>query len=132
MWILQIEKTKIEDKKKLEEQDVQKLQEEKDRSDMEILTLKQELEVAKRTHEDRCLLLESKSKEVKVELEKKLKELECLLTSSRKKVAELEAFSKSKSLRWKKKERIYLSLLDHQFRALQVCQNFHFSYSYIL
>ncbi|KAG6634066.1 kinesin-like protein KIN-14J isoform X1 [Carya illinoinensis] len=116
---LKIEKTKIEDKKKLEEQDMLKLQEEKDRSDMEILTLKQELEMAKRTHEDHCLLLESNSNEAKVELEKKLEELECLLTSSRKKVEELEAFSESKSLRWKKKERIYLSFIDYQFGALQ-------------
>ena len=105
----QIEKAKIEEKQKLEQQDVVKLREEKDHSDMEILALKQELEVAKRTHEDHCLQLETNAKEAAIELEKKLKEL--------------EAFSESKARRWKKKERIYKRYIDCHFGNLQVCLN---------
>lgn len=116
---IKIEKNNIEDKKKLEEQDVVKLRDEKDRSDMEILALKQELEVTKRTHEDHCLQFEMNAKEAKIESEKKLAELECLLTNSRKKMEELEAFSESKSRRWKRKERIYKRYIDYQFGALQ-------------
>ncbi|KAG7956584.1 hypothetical protein I3843_11G131300 [Carya illinoinensis] len=116
---IKIEKNQIEDKKKLEEQEVQKLKEEKARSNMEILTLKEELEMAKRTHEAHCLQLESNAKEAKVESQKKLTELECLLTDSRNKVEELEGFSESKLQRWKKKEQIYQSSIDYQFGALQ-------------
>lgn len=122
---MQIEKTKLEEKKKLEEQDVVKLREEKDQCDMEILTLKQKLEEAKRAHEDHCLQLESNAKEANLALEKKLKDLECLFTDSRKKVEELESFAASKSRRWKKKERMYQNFIDHQHGALQVCLNSH-------
>lgn len=116
---IKIEKAKVVDRQKLEERDVVKLREEKEHSDMEILALKQELEMTKRTHQDRCLQLETNAKEAIIELEKKLKELECLLTDSRKKVEELEAFSESKSRRWKKKERIYKRYIDCHFGALQ-------------
>lgn len=128
--MLQIEKNQIEDKMKLEEQEMQKLREEKARSNMEILTLKEELEMAKRTHEAHCLQLESNAKEAKVESQKKLTELECLLTDSRKKVEELEGFSESKLRRWKKKEQIYQSSIDYQFGALQVCLHSYFLISY--
>jgi len=124
--VWQIEKAKVEDKQKLEERDVVKLREEKDHSDMEVLALKQELEAAKRTHQDRCVQLETNAKEAIIKLEKKLKELEYLLTDSRKKVEALEAFSESKSRRWKKKERIYKRYIDCHFGALQVCLNSYF------
>lgn len=116
---IKIEKAKIEERKKLEEQEVVKIRKEKDHSDMEILTLKEELEVAKRTHEDYRLQLQANAQEAKVELEKKLNELECLLIDSRKKVDELEAYSESKSRRWKKKEHIYQNFIDYQYGALQ-------------
>lgn len=116
---IKIENTKIEERKKLEEQDVDRLMKEKDRSDNEILALKEELEMARKTHEKHCLQLETQAKETKVELEKKLKELENLLTDSKKKVKELEAFSESKSRRWKRKELRYQNFVDSQFGALQ-------------
>ncbi|XP_015571512.1 kinesin-like protein KIN-14J [Ricinus communis] len=116
---IKIEKIKIEQKEKLEEQDLRRLKEEKNHSDIEKLTLKQELELAKKTHEEHYLLLEDHAKETKVELEKKLKELESLLAESRNKVEELESFSESKSKRWRKKEGKYRSFMDHQFKALE-------------
>lgn len=125
LFFLQIENTKIEERKKLEEQDVDRLMKEKDRSDNEILALKEELEMARKTHEKHCLQLETQAKETKVELEKKLKELENLLTDSKKKVKELDAFSESKSRRWKRKELRYQNFVDSQFGALQVLIKCH-------
>ncbi|KAL5747497.1 hypothetical protein ACOSP7_024498 [Xanthoceras sorbifolium] len=116
---IKIEKTQIEEKEKLEEQNVLRLKKERNHSDIEISTLKQELEMAKRTHENDCLQLETKLEETKVESEKNLKELELLLKDWKKKVKELESFSESKSRRWKKKERAYQSFIDYQFRAIQ-------------
>ncbi|KAJ9147925.1 hypothetical protein P3X46_030039 [Hevea brasiliensis] len=116
---IKIEKTKIEQKEKLQEQDLRRLKEEKNHSDIEKLTLRQELELAKKTHEEHCLLLEVQAKETKVELEKRLEELQCFLVESRNKVKELESYSKSKSQRWKKKEGTYQSFINYQFRAFQ-------------
>lgn len=116
---IKLEKIKLEEKEKLEEQDVLRLKKEKDASDMEILRLKKELELGKKMHEQHCLKLEVEAKETRAELEKKLKEAECLLIESRKKVEELESFTETKSLRWKKKERMYRSFMDCQFGVLQ-------------
>ena len=120
-FLLQIEKTKIEEKKKLEEQELLRTKQEKIHSDIENSTLKHELEIAKTTHEEHCLLLQVQAEETKVELEKKLKELECFLAESMKRVKELESFSESKSQRWKSKEGSYRSFIDYQSRALKVC-----------
>lgn len=122
---LKIEKSKIQEKKSLEEQDLLRLKKEKDCNDIQISTLKQELELAMDTHEKQCLQLETQAKETKVELEKKIHELQCVLTDSRKKVKELEAFSESKFRRWKRKEHGYKSFLDFQSGSLQVCTIFH-------
>ncbi|KAL7183043.1 hypothetical protein ACSBR1_041682 [Camellia fascicularis] len=116
---IKIEKTEIEENKKVHEQDVLRLMKEKDHSDIQISALKQELELAKNTYEKRCLQLETQATETKMELEKKLTELEWLLTDSRNKVKELEVFSQSKSLRWRKKKQGYKSILDSQFGSLQ-------------
>lgn len=121
---MQIEKIKIEEKKKLEEEDVIRLLKEKEYSDTQVLTLKKELELAKGMYEKQCSKLETKAKEATIELENKIKELECLLTDSTKKVDELQAFSQSKYRRWKKKEISYKSFLDSQSGSLQVCINY--------
>ncbi|KAF3448569.1 hypothetical protein FNV43_RR09282 [Rhamnella rubrinervis] len=116
---MKIEKFEVEEKKKLEELDVEKIKKEKYLRDIEISTLKHELEMAKSLHESHCLRLEETSKEVKVEMEKKLKELECLLMDSGKKFKDLEAFSESELQRWKNKEHIYKSFVNSQFETLQ-------------
>ncbi|KAK3005763.1 hypothetical protein RJ639_017575 [Escallonia herrerae] len=116
---LKTEKTKIEEKRKVEEQDVIKLMKEKAHSDVQISNLKQELELLKGTYEKHSLQMVVQAKETKVELEKKVMELECLLADSMKKVEALEAFSESKYLRWKKKELGYKSFIDFQSRSLQ-------------
>lgn len=117
---MQSEKAEIEERKKLEEQDIDRLMKEKYHKDNEILALKQELEMTRKMHEKHCLQLETQGQETKIVLEKKLKELESLLTDTKRKVKELEAFSESKSRRWKRKELGYQRFVDSQFAALQV------------
>jgi kinesin family protein C2/C3 len=121
LFLLQIEKTKIEKKKKLEEQELLRTKQEKIHSDIENSTLKHELEIAKTAHEEHCLLLQMRAEETKVQLEKKLMEFKCFLTESKERVKELESFSESKYQRWKSKEGTYKSFIDYQSRALQVC-----------
>lgn len=116
---IKFEKSKLEEKGKVEEQDVLQLKKEKVQKDLEISRLKEELESSKKMHEIQCLQLEAQAEDNKVLLEKKLKEVECLLSDSRKKVDELQSFSESKQKRWKDKERSYQSFLDQQFRALK-------------
>ncbi|KAL2516743.1 P-loop nucleoside triphosphate hydrolase superfamily protein with CH (Calponin-like proteiny) domain [Abeliophyllum distichum] len=114
-----IEKAKLEEAKKCEEQDLNRLRKEKDKCENHILTLKQELELTKRTHEEVRLQLEFQTEETKNRLEKKIMELECLLNDSRKNVKELEDFSESKILRWKRKEQRYRHFIDSHFKSLQ-------------
>lgn len=113
----------MEEKKRLEEQDVIRLTKEKASCQTEISLLKEELEMAKKTYKKYALQLEAQTREIKVESENKLHELESHLTDSRKKVKELEAYSESKSRRWKKKELSFRTFIDFQVKALQVCIN---------
>ncbi|XP_052210202.1 kinesin-like protein KIN-14J isoform X2 [Diospyros lotus] len=116
---IKMEKAEIEEKKKVEEQDIIRLMQEKDHSDVQISVLKKELALAKKEYDHHSLQLETQAKEIKARLEKKLVELEDLLMDSRNKVKELEKFSESKSLRWKKKELGYKSFLNSQFGSIQ-------------
>ncbi|KAK6935391.1 Calponin homology domain [Dillenia turbinata] len=116
---MKIEKKKIEEKKKSEDQELARLLKENDCAHTQILALKEEAEMARRSHEKHCLQLESEALEARVDLEKRLKDLESLLTDSRKRVKELESFSESKSHRWRKKELSYKRFIDFQSRALR-------------
>lgn len=119
--MLQTEKSKLEEKKKLEDDDVAKLMKEKDQQMLENLALKQELEMGKKTYELHCLQRETEYKGAKSGFEERIKELEHLLQVSRNKVRELEANSDSKYQRWSRKESIYHSFMDLQHGALRVC-----------
>ncbi|KAL9438255.1 hypothetical protein AB3S75_024014 [Citrus x aurantiifolia] len=116
---IKTEKSKLEEKKKLEDDDVAKLMKEKDQQMLENLALKRELEMAKKTYELRCLQMETEYKGAKSGFEERIKELEHLLQVSRNKVRELEANSDSKYQRWSRKESIYQSFMDLQHGALR-------------
>lgn len=116
---IKTEKSKLEEKKKLEDDDVAKLMKEKDQQMLENLALKQELEMAKKTYELRCLQRETEYKGANSGFEERIKELEHLLQVSRNKVRELEANSDSKYQRWSRKESIYQSFMDLQHCALR-------------
>ncbi|XP_021857174.1 kinesin-like protein KIN-14P isoform X1 [Spinacia oleracea] len=83
------EKSKMEEKKKFEQQDTAKLQKLKDENDVEVSTLKQELEMTKRMHELRYMELETQAKLVRFDLEKRLMEQEKLLEDSKVKTEDL-------------------------------------------
>ncbi|XP_038687307.1 kinesin-like protein KIN-14P isoform X1 [Tripterygium wilfordii] len=87
---MKIEKSKMEERKKLEEEYAVRLIKEKDTSNLEISTLKQELEMAKKTYELRCLQVETESNSSKSDLEKRIKELEHRLAEPSNRVKELE------------------------------------------
>ncbi|KAL5727477.1 hypothetical protein ACHQM5_000669 [Ranunculus cassubicifolius] len=116
---IKTEKTLMEERKKLEQQDVVKLQKEKDNTILEISALKQELESTKKTYEQHCSQVQTQAKETQVELEERLRELDQLLANSRKKEKEIEAFSESKAQSWKTKETSYMNFVDLQSEALQ-------------
>ncbi|XP_068636495.1 kinesin-like protein KIN-14C isoform X2 [Aristolochia californica] len=113
------ERIKMEEAKRLGEQDLSRLAKEKQNCDNEIMELKKEQEVVKRTYEERCRQLGMRAMETKVGLEEKLKEVELLLTKSRKKNQELEALSLSEVQNWSKKEHTYQTFLSFQFQALR-------------
>ncbi|XP_021810864.1 kinesin-like protein KIN-14K isoform X2 [Prunus avium] len=83
------ERTRLEAKKKTDDEDVIRLLKEKDQSNLEISGLKQELDIAKKTYDLRCLQMETEAKGARAELER-------LLEESRNKVKELEGNSESK------------------------------------
>ncbi|KAJ4713391.1 Kinesin-like protein [Melia azedarach] len=116
---IKAEKSKLEEKKKLEDEDVVILMKEKDQKDLEISALKQELEMAKKTYELRCLQIETEAKGGRAGLEERIKELERLLKDSTNKVRELEANTESKHQRWSKKELVYQRVMDYQLGALR-------------
>ncbi|PIN15103.1 Kinesin (KAR3 subfamily) [Handroanthus impetiginosus] len=116
---MKIEKTKIEEKKKLEEQDLIKLRKEKGSRESQIISLNEELTLAKKSYEEHVFQLEAKAEETQDKLQKKILELERLLADSKKKVKELEDFSESKFLRWKRKEKGYRHFIDSQYGSLQ-------------
>ncbi|KAF4385351.1 hypothetical protein G4B88_026634 [Cannabis sativa] len=109
------EKNNREEKKKEEDESLIRLTKEKDQSNVEILALKQELEMTK----NHCLDLEKEAKNCSFELEEKLKTLEKLYEDSKNKVIELESFSETKSQSWNKKELIYQRFMEIQFGAFQ-------------
>nr|GMC87322.1 kinesin KP1 [Ipomoea batatas] len=115
----EIEKAKLEEKEKHREQIICMLQKDKDHHEMQISSLNHELELCKKTYEEKCLQLETHAEKTTIELGNKIMELEYLLTDSKKKAEELEAFSESKLLKWKRKEHVYKHFIESQSGSLQ-------------
>ncbi|PKI43862.1 hypothetical protein CRG98_035696 [Punica granatum] len=120
-WICcQPEKEKTEEKRKFEEEDVERLMKEKDSRNQEISALKQELELVKKTADLRCLQIEAEAKGAKTALEETVRELERQLAASRSKVKELETCSESKNEGSKELER-QAATLRSKARELDAC-----------
>ncbi|KAF3796805.1 Kinesin [Nymphaea thermarum] len=115
---IKTEKDSMEEKRKLEEQDVVRLMKEKEEIENAISHLNQELETTRKAYEQRCLNLETQGKEAVHELEEKVKQLGCSLEESKRKSEELEALSELKSQNWKSKELGYKQFVDKQLQAL--------------
>ncbi|OWM65143.1 kinesin-like protein KIN-14P [Punica granatum] len=114
------EKEKTEEKRKFEEEDVERLMKEKDSRNQEISALKQELELVKKTADLRCLQIEAEAKGAKTALEETVRELERQLAASRSKVKELETCSESKNEGSKELER-QAATLRSKARELDAC-----------
>lgn len=110
----------MEEKNRLDEKDVADLKQEKVRTEIEISSLKQELETVKKAHEELCMQSDLRAEEHKSEYEKRIQELECGLVDARNQAEKLEAFIESKSVKWKNREDTYQSFISNQFGAFQV------------
>lgn len=116
---IKIEKAKIEEKEKLQEQDLIRLMKDKDHCEMQISSLIAELESSKHAHEKDHLQLKAHAEQSRAESETKILELQGLLNESTKKVQELEAFSESKLVSLKRRELGYKHFIDSHFGSLQ-------------
>ncbi|XP_039800202.1 kinesin-like protein KIN-14K [Panicum virgatum] len=112
--ILKDEKSKIEERRKVSEQDVHRLMKEKEHSETIIESLKKDMEAMNRMHKEHLEQIERKAKQMEEQFTTKVKEVEYLLLQSNKKVEEVEAASKLKSQLWDKKEHIFQSYMDNQ------------------
>lgn len=116
---IKIEKAKMEEREKLQEQDLIRLMEDNDHYKMQISSLMAELESSKHAHEKDRLQLEAQLEQTQVDSENKILELQRLLSESTKKVQELEAFSESKLVKLKRRELGYKHFIDSHFGSLQ-------------
>ncbi|KAJ6805019.1 kinesin-like protein KIN-14C isoform X2 [Iris pallida] len=119
LQLIKAEKDKVEEKKKIGDQDVIRLRKEKESSERKILELQQALETSKKSYEQQCQLLEAKASLTKVESEEKIKELESLLADSRKKTKELHALSESKIQTWDQKQHTFQSSIVSQLQLVK-------------
>uniref|UniRef100_A0A0A9CGW9 Kinesin motor domain-containing protein n=1 Tax=Arundo donax TaxID=35708 RepID=A0A0A9CGW9_ARUDO len=114
LQIVKDEKLKIEERRKLGEQDVVRLMKEKEHSENIISSLKKDVEDMNRMHEQQLEEIERKTKQMEEQLTTKVKEVEYLLLQSNKKIEEVEAVSELKSQLWNKKENIFQSYMENQ------------------
>ncbi|KAL9684660.1 hypothetical protein QQ045_022101 [Rhodiola kirilowii] len=113
------EKSKIEEYKKHDEQKLALFLKDKDHTDLQILALKDDLDMTKRTFGNLLSELETHARETKLEMENKVKDLEFLLIESRKKFHDVEDLYASESLLWEQKESTFKGSLELQSRSLQ-------------
>jgi kinesin family member C2/C3 len=93
---------------------------EKEHSESVIESLKKEIEVMNRTHEQQIEQIETKAKQIEEHFASKIKEMEYLLLQSNKKIQEVEAASELKSQMWDKRENIFQSYMDNQILHVKV------------
>ncbi|KAG8067962.1 hypothetical protein GUJ93_ZPchr0005g14760 [Zizania palustris] len=114
LQIIKEEKSKIEEKRKLGEQDVARLMKEKEKAENIIASLKKEMEVMTSMHEEQLKKIEINAKQMEEYLTAKIKEVDSLLVQSNKKIKEVEATSQLKSQLWNKKEGIFQNYMNSQ------------------
>ncbi|KAF0906815.1 hypothetical protein E2562_013215 [Oryza meyeriana var. granulata] len=112
--VVKVEKSKIDEKRKLEEQDMIRLMREKENAENIITSLHQEMQVMSRMHEQFREQMETKARQMEEQLTLRAKEAEFCLMQSKKKVEEAEAASQLKSQLWSKKANIFQSFMNSQ------------------
>uniref|UniRef100_A0A0D9V5J1 Kinesin motor domain-containing protein n=1 Tax=Leersia perrieri TaxID=77586 RepID=A0A0D9V5J1_9ORYZ len=112
--VVKVEKSKIDEKRKLGEQDMIRLMREKENTENIIASLHQEMQVMSRMHEQFREQMETKARQMEEHLTLRAKEAEFYLMQSKKKVEEVEAASQLKSQLWSKKANIFQSFMNNQ------------------
>uniref|UniRef100_A0A0E0N2B8 Kinesin motor domain-containing protein n=1 Tax=Oryza rufipogon TaxID=4529 RepID=A0A0E0N2B8_ORYRU len=112
--VVKVEKSKIDEKRKLGEQDMIRLIREKENAENIIASLHQEMQVMNRMHEQFREQMETKARQMEEHLTLRAKEAEFCLMQSKKKVEEVEATSQLKSQLWSKKANIFQSFMNNQ------------------
>ena len=116
---IQVEEIR-EEEKKADEKEIIRLMKEQEDKNLEISSLKQDLEATKKTNEVQCSQLEGEAKGAKAELEQKSQEYEHQLEELRNKVKELEVSSDSKDQKWNMKMNQIQTVINFQLSSLQV------------
>ncbi|KAK9045292.1 hypothetical protein V6N11_059179 [Hibiscus sabdariffa] len=110
---------KMEEKQKVEKQEMMKLVKENEKYIHEIAALKKELEIAGMMDKFCSREIEAEAKAAIAILQTRIKDLENLLAGSKNKLKDLESSSESKCQRWNMKEKIYQSSINFQLKAMQ-------------
>ena len=118
---LQEEKSKIEERRKLSEQNVVRLMKEKENAENMIASFKAEMEEMNRLHEQQLDQFEAKTKQMEDQLTSKVKEFELHVVHSNRKIEEIETASQLKSQLWNKKENIFQNYMNSQQLHVKVC-----------
>ncbi|CAD5313077.1 unnamed protein product [Arabidopsis thaliana] len=146
---IKTEKSKLEEKKKDKEEDMVRIEKENGHYNLEISTLRRELETTKKAYEQQCLQMESKTKGATAGIEDRVKELEQMRKDAsvarkaleervrelekmgkeadavkmnleeKSKAKEMEEKSELKNRSWSQKELSYRSFISFQCQALQ-------------
>ncbi|KAK7398919.1 hypothetical protein VNO78_10093 [Psophocarpus tetragonolobus] len=108
-----------EEEKRADENVIMRLMKEQEDKNLEISSLKQELETSKRTYQVQYSQFEGKAKNAKAEFEQKSQQYEHRLEELRNNVKELEVSSDSKDQKWKVKMNQLQTVVTFQFSSLQ-------------
>lgn len=111
---VEVEKSKIDEKRKLGEQDMVRLMQEKENTENTIASLQQEIQILRRMHEQYRERMETEARQMEEHLTMRIKEAEFLLMQSKEKVEEIESASQLKCQLWTRKANIFQSFVDNQ------------------
>ncbi|XP_066307161.1 kinesin-like protein KIN-14C [Miscanthus floridulus] len=117
--LVEVEKSKLDEKRKLGEQDMVRLMQEKENAENTIASLQQEIQILSRMHEQYRERKETEARQMEEHLAMRLKEAEFLLMQSKKKVEEIESASQLKSQLWSRKANIFQSFMDNQKMSIK-------------
>ncbi|RCV27310.1 hypothetical protein SETIT_5G314600v2 [Setaria italica] len=112
--LIEVEKSKIDEKRKLGEQDMVRLMREKENAENAIASLQQEIQILSRMHEQYRERMETEARQMEEHLTTRIKEAEFLLMQSKRKVEEIESASQLKSQLWSRKANIFQTFMDNQ------------------
>ncbi|XP_062221024.1 kinesin-like protein KIN-14C isoform X2 [Phragmites australis] len=117
--LVEVEKSKIDEKRKLGEQDMVRLMRENENAENTIASLQQEIQIMSRIHEQYREQMETEARQMKEHLAMRVKEAEFLLMQSKKKVEEIESASQLKSQLWSRKANIFQSFMDNKKMSIK-------------